>query len=345
MKTSVFLLALISIFFLHCCQVDKARNIQEINLASNQYNGESYDVNMIGLEEKSTNNIPSQISKIQLHDDIVYILDGVTSTIFTYNTNGKYLSQLDNIGQGPGEFLRIRDFYVKDDILYVYDDRMNKLLLYNRLNFDFLKSINSRIYFRGFIVLNNKDLLLVLPKDQKRKQLAIADSLLNIKYDLIDFEKQEQDNRTRFSILQDSEEFITYCKPKTNTVYILSKKDGAILDTLNILDANNEIEINTTPLIYKNRLMGVYTNAKQERCFFEIKYKQDKKSHIRPFKCTNNNNETLLYPVCAYKDSIVISYFDAEAYEYINKSGHFPERLEELLYNGGYVLTFYCEKK
>lgn len=326
------------------CQVNDKKKYHTITLSKSTVKNINYDTQIIGLGEECVDCLPSTISKIQIQNDIIYILDGALSTMYLFDIDGTFLKKLDCIGQGPGEYLRIRDFNVKGNILYVYDDRMNKLLLYNKTTLDYLGTLNSKIYMRGFLPLENGDFLIVLPKDQGRKQLAIADSLLNIKYDIIDFDKSDKDNRTRYSLLQSTANGITYCKPGTNTVYLLSKENGLLLDTLEIIAEDEKIEINTTPLIYKNRLMGVYTNAKRERCFFETFYKQNQASYVKPFKSNENDVETLLYPMSTYRDSIVVSYYDAEAYEYINKIKRLPDRFETLLYGGGYVLGLYSEK-
>jgi hypothetical protein len=61
-----------------------------------------------------------QLMKVVCTDYRIYALSIVTPTVFIFDREGKYLSQI-KMGQGPGEVLFVSDINVKDGKLYVLD--------------------------------------------------------------------------------------------------------------------------------------------------------------------------------------------------------------------------------
>jgi hypothetical protein len=61
-----------------------------------------------------------QLVKVVCTDNRIYALSIITPTVFIFDGEGKYLSQIKK-GQGPGEVLFVSDVNVKDGKLYVLD--------------------------------------------------------------------------------------------------------------------------------------------------------------------------------------------------------------------------------
>lgn len=69
------------------------------------------------------------INKIVPTDSLLFIEDA--STIFVCNYEGHFLRKINCSGHGRGEYLKINDFDVYNDNLWILDSQSNKLLLYN----------------------------------------------------------------------------------------------------------------------------------------------------------------------------------------------------------------------
>lgn len=78
------------------------------------------------------------IDKILAWEDRYYILDGKFRRILCFDTEGRFLSKLDKVGRGPGEYMYIRDFDIRDERLYVLE--IDKIMVYD-LSGEFQKSI------------------------------------------------------------------------------------------------------------------------------------------------------------------------------------------------------------
>ncbi len=60
-----------------------------------------------------------RISKILFHDDKMIITDAITNNLYIFNRNGKLLNKISNIGNGPGEYVRIDDVIIDYVLKYI----------------------------------------------------------------------------------------------------------------------------------------------------------------------------------------------------------------------------------
>jgi len=58
--------------------------------------------------------IIGRIDKVLVFENNIYILDGQTSSIFVFDMNGRYVSKICKIGNGPGEYNKL--YYFDIDI-------------------------------------------------------------------------------------------------------------------------------------------------------------------------------------------------------------------------------------
>jgi hypothetical protein len=85
------------------------------------------------------NHIIGQILKVQIYNDNIYILDQRSNMLFIYDMTGNFVNTLNKIGQGPDEYLRIIDFDVNENGIYIVDFPSHSVKCYD---FD-LKLINK----------------------------------------------------------------------------------------------------------------------------------------------------------------------------------------------------------
>ncbi|WP_308554354.1 6-bladed beta-propeller [uncultured Mediterranea sp.] len=70
------------------------------------------------------------ITKIQIYESQIYILDKLQKQIFTFNEEGGFLKRYKHLGQGPGEYSSLTDFSIVHDTLYLVDGSKGRLLRY-----------------------------------------------------------------------------------------------------------------------------------------------------------------------------------------------------------------------
>lgn len=93
--------------------------------------------------------------KILLNDDVLCIMDNkITHSIFSFDQEGNFLFKISNLGEGPDEYLEIRDFTISNDseTLDLLDFGGRKILKYNKKNGELVETIRidrgTYIYFR-----------------------------------------------------------------------------------------------------------------------------------------------------------------------------------------------------
>jgi len=67
-----------------------------------------------------------RISAIQVFDNHIFILDSrVAKSLFVFDSKGKFIRKIGNIGQGPGEYVEVQDFTLDTEscMIYLYDAR------------------------------------------------------------------------------------------------------------------------------------------------------------------------------------------------------------------------------
>ena len=65
--------------------------------------------------ELTDESIVGNIDKLVIFEDRIYILDKLTSSVFIFDMDGKYLSKISKIGNGPGEYSRLHFFDIEPE--------------------------------------------------------------------------------------------------------------------------------------------------------------------------------------------------------------------------------------
>ncbi len=97
----------------------------------------------------------SQVSKTQIIDNKIYILDRKQSVIFVFNIDGAFLFKINKRGRARDEYLSISDFEVgKNGSIYVNDDSLGYIIVYDKSG-NFQKRIRCPQRVWSFKILNN----------------------------------------------------------------------------------------------------------------------------------------------------------------------------------------------
>ena len=92
--------------------------------------------------ETTDESIIGEINKLEIVHDTLYILDDDQDIIFLFDKTGKYITRIADIGRGPEEYLRIDDFHIDGDIIYVVAGGNQKVFCYD-LQGKFLSSFST----------------------------------------------------------------------------------------------------------------------------------------------------------------------------------------------------------
>ena len=111
------------------------------------------------LQTDNLNSIGT-IDKMILHKNRIYILDSKTNKIFVYNKNGDFITQTNNNGRGPGEYLNISDFLIDslNDNIELWDNGNKKLIKMDR-DCNFLNEKPFSLYVDKFCKLSSNSYL------------------------------------------------------------------------------------------------------------------------------------------------------------------------------------------
>lgn len=291
----------------------------------------------------------TEISKMMYYKDRLIIFDGYLSNVFFFDMSGRFLGKLDRIGQGPGEYIRLRDFDVKDDCIYLYDDIQRKILSYDLHSLEYKGATTTPFFARAMSLLDNGNILFVLPKDQQHKQVVVTDGSYNILAEYVDFKDNDADNITRYGLLQKTDRGIVYSKMCSNDVYVFSSQDGALDETFQALldgksynlDKADGPQLISTPLVYKSGAVLGRLKIEKRIYHWESSLSDKKQYAVRKAGASVNKANELVDPVCVVGDSMVASYLLSEMYEKMDKSFSLDAEMEEYLAEGGFLIGIY----
>ncbi len=136
-------------------------NIDPVNISEQTINASlvADNIQYIPLETPPNASIGS-IDKLIVKNNRYYLFDRTTQSIFIFKTTGEYISKINSIGHGPGEYTDISSFTVDQTTnnIQIYNNRLRKIISYdsngryiNERKFDQLLedfiSLDDKIYY------------------------------------------------------------------------------------------------------------------------------------------------------------------------------------------------------
>lgn len=127
-----------SLLLISCTTSPKER-IEIINLTKGLKNSRQInlseiasDIEYISLETVKDSYI-GYIEHVKFCNGFIFILDSKSNGIYIFNNKGKYVTQINRNGKGPGEYIRIYDLEIspKDTSIFVFDVEVHKLIKYD----------------------------------------------------------------------------------------------------------------------------------------------------------------------------------------------------------------------
>lgn len=303
----------------------------------------------------------SRVHKIVTDDSLFFLADFNHSKISVYGRSGCLKYVLDKRGHGKGEYLEIRNFAVNGDRLYVIDNFMNKIHVFNKNTGTYIESKKNNVIASDIIGFDGEDFLLsVVPNgepwsiEQQNYLVFRTDRNFVVKESYFPYDKDYKEPLSRYS----------YFTPADDGHAIFS---SFAFDGYYEIDGDNieKVSINVSdPLPIEKR--GEIENYSSDACQFVAKTPMicGKYAYIETTK--GNKQESQIYDlendrlygngsdsaikmrfIIAHDNNSFIAYIpDIKYYESLTPFGlkKADERTEMLLRKGGSALIFYKMK-
>lgn len=308
----------------------------------------------------------SDADKVVFRNGLIYIMDARYRRIIAYDiSTGDVDFVINRQGRGPGEYLEIRSFAVYGENIYTVDNYNGRVNIYDSRDGTFRKFLDAPFFVSNIEVLDNGDIILAyIPVSHENiaerppcYRIFIVDKEMKVKRRLFPFDKDYHDpagvgnyfTRDADRIIFGSFYFDGF------TVMDRNLKDyehiAIHLDRAVPVNARKDIEsvqssgyqyIIDTPVV-----AGNYIDVIVNEGLYGQEYLYDPYSGFFLQNSRKTAEKCILPPVVGSYDGKIVSLLtDYDLYENAVENGfeRMPEKCEELLKKGGYILVFYSMK-
>lgn len=234
MKNNFFLI--ITFIFLLSCDDDiqsscnyQLIKVEGIEDCDNIYIDSIANVEYIKLLRPDTQSYIGSVKKIVALENI-YISDG--KNIFTYDMNGRCINIFNKIGKAGDEYLELSDFDVINDLFYVADRNLCKIIIYN-MNGECVSSFKLDFYPKSIKMIDNSTMIIRaendILEDEEKMKFHIYDTKNKIikSFYPIDIHKGKYLKHmwnNNFTVVNDS---IFYYEPNDNMILHITKENSS----------------------------------------------------------------------------------------------------------------------
>lgn len=228
-----YVILLLIIVFYSCCQKEQPINTYTITIDYNQVKKELlskyFTLYKICPLETTDQNIIGEIKKIEIYNGNIYILDVINNCVFQHDTTGKYIRQLNKIGRGPEEYMRLTDMKVNKQGIFLVDYTQQSIMQYDH-DFNFIKKIRMNNCFPFEIQFAEDNLFVYSERTNANNDYCFyeIDSIGNTIYSFVKREKltgerYNYQNSNVFCVNSDS----LFSPRFSNYIYSRTTKDFA----------------------------------------------------------------------------------------------------------------------
>lgn len=301
----------------------------------------------------------SSIDKIIIKGDYIFILDKLMSkSLLCFSKTGDFINRIGNIGQGPGEYIRLWDFDVTDDFIFLYDRNQKKMLQFD-LRGNFITEKKTSFRATSFKVLPNGFFLFSLVKEEEKSPLLVKtnENFQNTET-IFKYSKDYIDDKVTNNILRNHQDGVLFNKAVNDSVYFLDK-EGKLKETYLIdfgsnstpFELKNSYEklINLeeskysylveAPITINNRyLIGEsFYQGNKATVIYDLEKNESRIAQWLPKKI---NLKDIILPLTSF-ESTIVGWMDSDVYENLVEKPTFSEAYIKHLEEGGKILVFY----
>jgi len=207
------------------------------------------------------------IGKLVIRHDMIYISDERGLSLTVFDMHGNPVHKMDFRGRGPNEYLMITDFDVDDDgNIWVVDARKNAVFKYSE-DLLFLHSKPFKHELRGIHCVDGSDSFLFQlanydGHEYTHTMLAVSDTSLQIKQELLKYPKNKDDNFAYSTCISRGKSSLFFLYPTDYHLYEMNS-DGSVRATF-FLDYGEQ----SVPERYRKQIENHYEEI--ERDFYVI---------------------------------------------------------------------------
>ena len=159
MKKTPFILIVLSIL-MGCGNIDKKAHYEvphihiDVNTAEKHMDMSEYlDTSFfkaIPLETTAECLVGKDIMNVWCRNGRIYVWEEQTESVFMFDENGKFIDKIADQGEGPREYLNIKNVSISDSLISIFDSQGAKILYYdmdcNYISTHSLKDIRQSVY-------------------------------------------------------------------------------------------------------------------------------------------------------------------------------------------------------
>ncbi|UJP66648.1 6-bladed beta-propeller [Mongoliitalea daihaiensis] len=116
-----------------------------------------FEVSRLVFLESKEDVVIGSYDKIIINDSLLYILDKtITHAVYCFDLQGKFNFKISSLGEGPSEYIELRDITIDGSLLEVLDFGGGKILHYDKYNGNLKASLklDRKTNYRSFEKLN-----------------------------------------------------------------------------------------------------------------------------------------------------------------------------------------------
>lgn len=135
-----YILFFFSVFLMSCTGDLKKQSKGELTLLKIEWDKVIDEMDYSFMVEDSVLIVPletkddcliGEVSKLIYQNDLIYITDNLSKSVFVFDLSGKLVSKIHSVGNGPGEYANISYFAVHGTDMVIYDHYIKRLFFYN----------------------------------------------------------------------------------------------------------------------------------------------------------------------------------------------------------------------
>lgn len=159
MKKIIFICSLLSIFTIGCNRKNIIKeSVTKIEVPDKMDDKYLVDNSLIIKLETTENNLIGYIVDVKIYDNTIYVLDQFRKRIYLFDMNGKYKGKVDNLGKGPNEYLRIKDFNIYENEIFLLS--LNKIVIFDISTLEAKREVKLKEIFPYSLMVGKKNLIL-----------------------------------------------------------------------------------------------------------------------------------------------------------------------------------------
>lgn len=245
-----------------------------------------------------------EITSLKIFDSVLVVFDESRQSLFLFDANGGFISSVNNIGRGPGEYLSISDYNIIDENLYIITNR-SKIDRYS-LEGDFIENVGSSQDFFDQFQMEQDEYVILSKLNEDENRILIFDKEFNLVEQKLPY---KDDNVPLYNFWPELSMFkanseVLFYLPEYYGIYSYSRQKvlpkykyhfkGISIDLDNL--SANEINSNILPVIRGINFIGDYliTQVTYENTMYQHVYSfQSKKSKLYNVFEINNDMDDL----------------------------------------------------